>query len=221
MKVLLVAAAVCAAPIVPLHAQSPEAIVQRAAAAYRAVHTVKATFTQTLTNPLVGSTEVSHGELVERMPGRLSVRFTDPAGDRIVADGQWVWIYMPSSNPGQVIRMRAGHGAAGSPDVTSQFLDSPTTRYRLSDGGTAAIHGRPAHIVVLMPRDPSLPFARARIWVDDRDALVRQFETEDANGVVRLVTIDDLRTNVPVQAAAFHFTPPPGVKIYDHGAGAP
>ncbi len=221
MKALFVAAAVCATPIVSIHAQSPEATVQRAVVAYRTVRTVKASFTQTLTNPLVGSKAVSHGEMVQRVPGRLSVRFTDPAGDRIVADGEWVWIYMPSSNPHQVIRMRAGHGAAGSPDVTSQFLESPTTRYRLSDGGTDAVHGRPAHIVVLVPRDPSIPFARARIWVDDKDALVRQFETEDTTGVVRLVTIDDVQVNVPVRASEFHFTPPPGVKVYEHGMRNP
>ncbi|HET7586371.1 MAG TPA: outer membrane lipoprotein carrier protein LolA [Gemmatimonadaceae bacterium] len=219
MRIWFVAAAVCAAPLAAAHAQTPEAVVKRAVAAYRAVHTVKASFTQTLTNPLLGSKVVSHGELVQRMPGRLSVRFTDPDGDRIVADGQWVWIYMPSSNPGQVLRMRAGSGVAGSADVTAQFLESPTTRYRLSDGGADTVHGRPAHVVVLVPRDSSIPFTRARIWVDDKDALVRQFETEDTNGVVRFVTIDDVRTNVPVSASAFRFTPPPGVKVYDRGSG--
>src|SRR5919204_2502611 len=160
MHVLLVALTVAGAALTPSTQQSPEATLDRAVAAYSKVKTARATFTQSLTNPLTGSTVTSRGEMQQRIPGYLDVRFTEPAGDRIVADGKSMWIYLPSTNPGQVIKTRPGESGAGVPDVTSQFLDSPKTRYTVSDGGKDAVDGRPAHVLVLAPKDPSIPFTK-------------------------------------------------------------
>jgi outer membrane lipoprotein carrier protein len=131
-----------------LPSQSPEATVQRAVKAYASIKTIRASFTQTQTNPLTGSDVESHGEMQQRIPGRLSIEFSEPAGDRIVADGKIVWLYLPSTNPGQVIRVHVGeNGRANVPDVTSWFLDSPEKRYEMSDAGTATIAGHATHAV--------------------------------------------------------------------------
>ena len=208
-SVTLLAAITIAAP---LRAQSAEATLDRALAAYAKVRTVRASFVQTLTNALLGTTATSAGEVVQQRPQYLAIRFTDPAGDRIVADGAWVWIYLPSSNPGQVIRTRIGSNGAGVPDVTAQFLAAPRAKYDLADGGPAVVNGRPARVLRLTARDPALPFTAATVWVDEDDGLVRQFEATDPSGLTRRVTITRLATNVPVDRAAFDFTPPPGVR---------
>jgi hypothetical protein len=49
------------------------------------------------------------GGLCFRGRDRIAVRFTDPAGDRIVADGRSLWIYLPSTAPDQVIRDKAAY----------------------------------------------------------------------------------------------------------------
>ncbi len=216
MHLVLTAAILATTALSPLAGQSPDETLDRALAAYGKVKTIKASFTQTINNPLLGSSVTSKGEMVQEVPGRLSVRFTDPAGDVIVADGQWVWVYLPSTNPGQVIKMRAGEGTAGTPDVTSQFLDSPKSRYTISDAGRGRVAGRPAHALRLVPKVDSMPFTQATIWVDDADGFVRQFETVDENGVVRRVTIGQLAVNVPVDRRAFTFTPPKDAKVFEN-----
>src|ERR1700677_3022070 len=51
---------------VPLHAQNGvDAVLARAQAAYERVKTTKATFDQTITNEMTGTTAVSHGELIQ------------------------------------------------------------------------------------------------------------------------------------------------------------
>src|SRR5215210_1806385 len=112
-----------------------EAAIDKAVAAYGKVKTARATFEQTLTNPLTGTTVISRGELQQKQPGRLSVRFTDPKGDVIVADGRAVWIYLPSTNPGQVIKMSRGQGDAGFVDPAAAFLSAPRDKYTLADAG--------------------------------------------------------------------------------------
>ena len=199
-----------------MHAQSVDATIDRAVAAWQAAKTVRASFEQTLRNPLTGSDVTARGEFQQQGRNRIAVRFTDPAGDRIVADGRSLWIYVPSTTPGQVIRAPLGQGA-NSVDLTGQFLTSPKTKYEISAAGTTTVGGRPARGLLLVPkREGSQPFTRATVWVDDKDGLIRQFEVTDRNGITRRVRITSIRVNAPVSAAAFQFTPPPGTRVVEH-----
>ena len=196
------------------------AAIDRAAAAYAKVRTVRATFEQTLKNPLTGSVLVSRGEFLQQRPNRLAVRFTDPAGDRIVADGKYVWLYLPSTTPGQVIRTPVSQAAGvGTVDLTARFLDAPRARYTIGDAGADTVGGRPARVVTLVPRTAQ-PFVRATVWIDDADATVRQFEVVDQNGVTRRVRLTSLTLNGPVDGSAFAFKVPRGVKVYTQGEQA-
>jgi outer membrane lipoprotein carrier protein len=212
---IFVAVALSALSAVSLHAQSPETIVDHAVRAYASVKSLRATFTQQITNPLTGHDDSSRGELQQRGPGYLSVRFTEPKGDEIVADGKRIWVYLPSTTPGQVIRMPLGDDAAGVPDVAALFLKSPRKRYTMSAAGIATVQGHAAHAVVLVPRDSTIPFSRATVWVDDEDGLIRQFEITDPNGLVRHVEITSLKPNAKPDADAFVFHVPAGVKVFD------
>jgi outer membrane lipoprotein carrier protein len=203
-------------PFTALRAQSPEATVDRAASAYAKVRTARASFEQTLTNPLTGNTSTARGEYLQQAPGKLAVNFTQPKGDRIVNDGHSVWVYLPSSAPGQVIKLSPTAGA-GSVDLLATFLTKPREKYTMTDAGTAAIGGRATHAVALLPRQ-SAQFAKATVWIDDADATLRQFEVTDNMGLVRRVRITKMAVNRPVDRKAFLFTPPAGVKVYDQAA---
>lgn len=195
--------------------QSPaRAAVQRAVDAWKPVRTVRATFQQTVHNALTGTSANAEGEYVQRRPDRISVRFRDPDGDRIVADGTWLWLYLPSSTPGQVIKQPAAADGTGTVDLTGEFLDDPFVKYDVADRGAATLDGRPVRVVQLTPR-PGGPtaFSHATVWIDDGDAYIRQFEVEQSNGVTRRVHLTSLRVNVPVDEAAFTFVVPKGARV--------
>ena len=210
LRTLLIALAL--APSTML-GQNVDQTIDRAVVAWQAAKTVRASFEQTLTNPLTGSDVTARGEFQQEGRNRIDIRFTDPAGDRIVADGKVLWIYLPSTTPGQVIRSTLAQGA-NSVDLTGQFLTSPRTKFNISSAGTMSVSGRPAHGLTLVPkREGSQPFTKATVWVDDRDGLVRQFEVTDQNGVTRRVRLTAIRVNAPADAGAFRFSPPRGAKI--------
>ncbi len=201
----------------PLAAQSPDATIDRAVAAYGRMRTARATFEQTLSNPLTGSTMTAKGTVVQqRTPARLAVTFTDPKGDRIVSDGTALWIYTPSSAPGQVIKLAASEGS-GTVDVAAQFFDTPKARYTITDAGFATVSGRKTHALTLVPRK-SAQFTIATVWIDLSDGSLRQFEITEASGLVRKVRILTLALNVTVKRSDFTFTPPKGVKVFDQAA---
>jgi len=196
-------------------AQTPQQIVDRAAAAYAQMRTARVTFTQTVSNPLTNRDVASAGVMIQQIPGRYRVTFTQPKGDRIISDGKTVWVYLPSTNPGQVMKLPVREGGNGVPDFTAYLLNAPKERFSLADGGATTVNGHNAHTVLLTPKVGGIPFTKARIWVDDTNGLVRQFETTDVNGGMRRVRIESIDMNVPVEAALFTFTPPSGVKVVD------
>jgi len=200
---------------VPAAAQPAARAVDRAVAAYEQLNTLRAEFTQTITNPLTDTRLTARGEFVRRAPNLLSITFTDPAGDRIVADGDAVWVYLPSSAPGQVMKFSPSNMAAARMDPASQFLTEPRTRFTISDAGISSVRGRATRQVVLVPRQSNGAFTRARVWIDERDSMIRQFEITEPSGLVRHVVITRLQPNVAVRPSVFSFTPPPGARVID------
>lgn len=201
---------------VSAQAQRPDATFQRAITAYRSAESISARFDQTVTNPLTDRSLSTSGELLRRRPNLLSISFSGTEPDRIVSDGSSLWVYLPSSAPGQVIKMPVAVGQSGMLiDPMGQILSAPVGSYGISDAGTAVIGGRPTHAIILTPKSHTALFSRATLWVDDADGLVRQIESTEPSGLVRKITVTRFRTNVAIPRSAFRFTPPANARVID------
>jgi len=191
-------------------------LLDRAVAAWAKVKTARASFDQTVMNSLTGRTLNASAEFQQQRPGKLSVRFSEPANEAIVADGKYLWLYLPSSAPGQVIRTSAKSAGGGTMDFTAQFLTAPRSRYTVSSAGTLQVGGRDTHAFTLVPKEKAdAPFKSATVWIDDTDATIRQFEVSENSGLQRKVRLTSFKTNVPVDASAFTFKVPEGVRVVD------
>ena len=200
----------------PKQQSSVDAIIDKAVATYNKTKTSRGTFEQAITNPLTGSTVKAIGEFQQqREPARFSFRFVQPKGDMIIGDGKWLWVYLPSSTPGQVIKVPMTDGGAGSLDLASRFFDSPKTRFTIADAGTATVAGRAAHALVLKPKSSTEPFTQAKVWIDNADGTLRQFETVEPSGITRLVTVTAVTPNAVVDQKSFSFKPPKGTRVVD------
>jgi outer membrane lipoprotein carrier protein len=224
----LVAAALAAAPASAqtARAQRPatatartpavDAVLDRAARAYRGVKSARAPFEQTLTNPLTGTSTVQTGTLFQQGQ-RWSARFDKPAGDRYVLAGRTLWIYTPSSAPKQALRLSLDPDAVASFDIVQQLAGDPGERFTITDAGAATVSGRATRALHLVPKTPGR-LTKATVWVDDRDGVVRQFEITENTGLVRRIRFDSVRFNVAVPASEFTFTPPAGVRVIDQAS---
>jgi outer membrane lipoprotein carrier protein len=211
-----VVAAAAALTAAPLAAQSVDATIDRAAAAWAKVKTVRGTFEQTVSNSLTGTSATARGEYMQERPNRLAIRFAQPGNDAIIADGKVVWVYLPSSSPGQVIKRPATDKGAVPIDLSGQFLDAPRVKYDISPAAARTVDGHSTRGLVLVPKKgTSAPFTRATVWVDDDDSLIREFEVVEPTGVTRHIHLTTVELNAPVDRASFVFTVPPGVKIVD------
>jgi outer membrane lipoprotein carrier protein len=209
---LLALALVSAAPA---SAQDAQAIIGRAARVYRSLASLRADFVQVIDNPMIDSAE-SKGTLMQAGPAKLAMRFTDPPGEAIVIDGEHVWVYTPSTVPGQVVRLAVPNGGpVYGYNLLAWLLDRPAERYRPSYLRSERIGGRTADVIQLIPAVPNLPFTKAVIWIDREDALPRRLEIHEESGATRTLDLSRIQVNQSLPAQTFQFKVPSGARIVD------
>ncbi len=200
---------------VPAQAQDAGQIIGRAARVYRSLSSLQANFVQVIDNPMIDSAE-SKGTLVQAGDAKLAMRFTDPAGEAILIDGKYVWVYTPSTVPGQVLRLKVPSGGpAYGYNLLAWFLDRPAERYKASYVRAEQLNGRATDVIRLVPAVPDLPFTRAVIWLDREDALPRRLEIHEQSGATRTLSLSRLRANQKVSEQTFTFKVPAGARVVD------
>ncbi len=200
----------------PAVAQNAADVVGRSARAYASLGSLRAEFEQRIDDPLIDTALTSRGTLVQSGQSKLSMRFSSPPDDRIIIDGQHVWVYTPSTTPGQVLRLAL---PSGGPvygfNVLSWILDRPSERYRMRYLRSDQVGGRGVDVVELTPNVPELPFSKAIVWLDRDDALPRRLEITERLGGTRTITLSRLRANASVADSTFLFKVPAGVHVVD------
>jgi outer membrane lipoprotein carrier protein len=211
---LLVLGLLASTPVLA-RAQDANALVGRSSRVYRSLSSLKADFVQVIDNPMIDSAE-SRGTLVQAGPDKLAMRFTDPNGEAVVIDGRSVWVYTPSTTPGQVIRMSV---PSGGPiygyNLLAWLLDRPAERYTASYVRADVLGGRSMDVLELVPAVPDLPFERAVVWLDRADGLPRRLEITEHSGAMRTLTLSKMQVNQAVADRTFQFQVPSGVRVVD------
>ena len=203
-----------AAPPLIAQDQDPTVIIERAAQSYRRITSFRADFRQVIADSMIGTFE-SRGKLVQSGESKLSMRFTDPQGEAIVMDGERLWVYTPSTTPGQVLRLKVPTDPTYGPNVLAWILTRPSERYQARYLRADAVGGRGADVIVLTPIDHSLPFTQAVVWIDQFDNLPRRLEIRERSGQQRTLVLTAVETNRRVSDATFRFDIPAGVRIVD------
>jgi outer membrane lipoprotein carrier protein len=195
--------------------RDPWPILDRATASFDTVRTLQADFTQIIDNPMLGDPDTTRGRLYQQKPSSFAMRFSEPQNDRIVADSRYLWLYTPSSTPGQVIRSAIPAAGNTGPNLIGQFVEKPRERYearymRADSNAVGAFD-----VVALTPRDRDAPYTGATLWITRKDGLVRRIEIVETSGQTRTIILRTLVVNQPIKSREFRFSPPAGTTIVD------
>lgn len=158
----------------------------------------------------------SRGTLMQAGEARFAMRFSDPPGEAVVIDGVHVWVYTPSSVPGQVLRLPVPSGGpVYGYNMLAWLLDRPAERYTAGLLPSEQLNGRTMDVVELVPAVPDLPFDRAVLWLDREDALPRKLDITERSGSRRILTLSKVQVNRSMPERTFVFEVPSGVRIVD------
>lgn len=182
---------------------------------YRSLSSLRADFIQTIQNPMIDNPE-TRGTLMQSGEARFAMRFSDPPGEAVVMDGEHVWVYTPSTVPGQVIRLPVPSGGpVYGYNMLAWLLDRPADRYTAGLLASEKLNGRTMDVVELVPAVPDLPFDRAVLWLDREDALPRKLDITERSGSRRILTLSKVQVNRTMPERTFVFEVPAGVRIVD------
>lgn len=191
----------------------PDNILARAATRYAAMQSLTANFVQVIENPMLGGLDTTRGVLLLERPNRFALRFVVPAGDRVVIDGTWLWIYLPSDIPNQVLQRRPPSAGLASANLFDQFLDRPRERYEATAAGQERMGGQEHDIIRLTPRTRDVPFREAEIAIGREDGIIRRIDLVELSGQRRRILLSAVRLNSPIPTTEFEFSPPSGARV--------
>lgn len=195
----------------------PRELLERARARYDRLESMTARFEQTVAVPLLDRENHGEGRWYQKGAGRFKMDFSDPPDDVIVADGEHLWLYYPSTHPGQVIRtaIDASPTGRGMADLQGRIFQEARRGYRIEDGGAGRVSDVDVRQLVLTPTgEADSPYREVRIWLGRSDLLVRKFRIVEENETVRTVRLWDLRPDAAVADSVFRFRVPEGVEVF-------
>ncbi len=199
-----------------LQSPDPWPLLDRASATYQTITSLSADFVQIITNPMIGTPDTTRGRLYQMRPSRFAMRFTAPKGDRIVADGRFLWLYTPSTTPGQVIRSRIPEYGTTGPNLIGQFVEQPRERYTAQYvRSDSLLDAGPVDVIRLVPKGHEQPYSEATIWVGREDGLVYRVDIAEGSGQERTVILRNISVNRGVPGRELTFSPPAGVRVVD------
>lgn len=197
-----------------LSAQDPFAVLARARAAYDTIHTLRADFIQIVDNPMVGAPDTTRGVLYQEPPSRFTMNFTHPKGDRILSDGKYLWVYTPSTTPGQVIRTPLPSNGGTGPNLIGQFVEHSEERYHARFLRTDSTAAGVADLIHLEPIKTDQPYTAADLAIA-RSGLVTRLDIAETSGQKRVLIFSKHQLNVGISGRTFRFTPGAGVRVVD------
>jgi outer membrane lipoprotein-sorting protein len=202
-----------------LHGQDAQAYQALYAASdrYYGLETLCAHFQQDIDNTLLRRRIASEGTVCMQQPNGFSMHFSDPDGDLLVVDGEFVWTFNPSIDDKQVIRCSV-EGDGPQNNFFSNFLDDPRGRFEAAHEGREPMGEGVSHKIALKPRETdgvrSADFRSALVWIDADSYLITALEIHNTSESIRRVWLTDIRVDVEISDEVFRFVPPEGTHVF-------
>jgi len=172
---------------------------------FKEVNTFSARFNQVVLDERLSPIQESSGTLWIERPNKFRWDYEKPYKQRIVADGERLWVYDVGLQQVSVRRLSGGLG-----DTPAMLLAG---RGRLEDNFTIKPLGAQNDIewVQLSPRRKDSGYEDIRIGF--AQGKLRVLEMVDGFGQVTRVTFQSSRENPRIEPDRFSFTPPEGVDV--------
>jgi len=214
------------APLAPraLHSQDGQdgrdeeayAVLEAASERYYGLENLCAQFHQVIEVTLLKQTVSSEGTVCQRQPDRFSMRWSEPEGNLVVVDGEFLWTFYPSMDDKQVMRFSA-EVAGGGFNFYKNFLDNPRQRFAVVHDGREPMGEGTSHKIMLTPKGPggarTAGFRSATVWFDVDRLLITAVVYEDTNESIRTLRFSDIRVDIEIPDETFRFVPPEGARV--------
>jgi chaperone LolA len=148
------------------------------------------------------------GTITMKKPNRYRI---ESEHQTIVTDGSTVWAYSAANNQVIIDKYKENQNS-----VTPErfMLNLPANYYASLIGKEKGKNGDLV-ILKLIPKDDRSFVKSVRIWVEERNWMVRKIVIVDVNETETTYAIKDIKLNTNVKDKLFVFVPPAGAEVVD------
>ena len=208
----------CAFLALGLFAQSASAAdisatVKKMQAAYAAMQSFRADFTQELLQRETGMTEKRQGVILFQKPLRVRWETAAPHAELLMVTDEEIWNYLPDEE----LAYRYSRALAEDSRSLIQVITGQSALSRDFDVESAQSEedGKLIHLL-LYPKEPTTELTEAQLWLDPDSALIRRAMVMDFYGNTNTIELGNITPNVAVSDKDFRFIPPAGTEVEDH-----
>jgi len=180
---------------------------------YQNVSSVRADFTQTVTNPAMGVNDRQRGKISIEKPRKIRVDLGVPLQSSVVSDGRTLWIYSVAQK--QVVETPEVAGAGSDVGVLLDDLARMDELYEVTLVDDKP--PKPTHTVKLVPRAKG-NFKSIQLTLSRQKYVLQEVVLVDQLDNVTTMNYMNLRMNGDVPDSEFVFTAPSGVTVIKPGA---
>ena len=182
----------------------------------KTVHSGRANFSQVVTSPAkegqAPKSKTSSGSFAFLRPNRFSFVYTKPFEQRIVADGQTLWLYDTDLN--QVTSRKLSSVLSGTPAaVIAAAVDLKGLQADFILTAQPARAGLQWVLATPKTKEGQLQSIGVGFKSTDKGSELAALEILDSFGQNSVMTFTQVEVNPPLTGAAFAFKAPPGADV--------
>ncbi|RMF88014.1 MAG: outer membrane lipoprotein carrier protein LolA [Nitrospinota bacterium] len=182
-------------------------VLERAQQRYAETKTLQAEFQQTSLIKSVGEEQQARGIVYIQKPGRMRWEYRSGENQILVTNGETLWFYFPEEH--QVIQERLDRVFQSR--APALFLAGEGKLEELFT--VQAVEGADSPTLRLLPKTPHPMLQELVVRFDPQTWDVVESQTRDFLGNVTTIRFHNIRVNVPLSPALFHFQIPPGTEV--------
>jgi chaperone LolA len=189
-------------------AQKAEDVLEKVRKRYDAVNDAELRFSQKVRFPLTKVEQQLSGTLFIKKKNKYRVEMDEQT---IVTDGQTIWSYSAANNQVMIDNFKQDEQSL-SPE---KILVGAPDNYTATIVGEEKLGGNETTVLKLVPKGEQSFIHSLRLWVDQKDWMIRQVEVVDLSEKQTLYTVLQLRTNTGLQDSRFVYQIPKGADVVD------
>lgn len=161
-----------------------------------------------------GRKSVQSGVLRFKASDRLLMEFNQPSRQKIVSNGEMMWIYIPSMNvvAEQDLMSESGLFSSGSQAGLNRLFNKYHYRFASKDEPQILGDGSKMYTLVLKQKESRSGYRTINLWVTE-NFFIQKAEGVTSTGKKVVITLTDIKTNVDLPNGIFKFDIPATARV--------
>lgn len=154
------------------------------------------------------------GVLKSKGSDKLLMEFTNPSRQKIVSNGEKMWVYIPSLNvvAEQDLMSETGIFTSGSEAGLARLFNKYHYRFASKEEPETMPDGSKMYTLILKQKETRSGYRTIKLWVTESYFIVRA-EGETSTGKKVVIILSDIKTNIDLPNGIFKFEIPATARL--------